>query len=320
MYFPILNRFFIKKVSIMLILFLFIFLLIKHTPVVNAGLPCDCLEDRILILQNPQMQGEDVILLQERLKELGFYQGPLDGIYDIEMARSVADFQAGEQLEVDGEVDAMTWDALGDGVVPANCDENKEAPAGEISIVINTYKRTLTLYSDGEVFKTYPCAIGKPSTKSPIGEWAIISKSKDWGGGFGTRWLGLNVPWGIYGIHGTNKPWSIGRAASHGCIRMYNRDIEELFEWAPLKTRVEIIGERLPVNVNRPLNSGQMGLSVMQLQDNLNKYGFDSGYRDARYGPTTEESVKELEAQYGLRIDGKADWNILYLLDLPGKE
>lgn len=306
--------------NLLLLLVPFLFLLAIFPVIVSAELPCDCLEDRVLTLQEPRMQGEDILLLQERLEELSFYKGPMDGIYDVELARSVAEFQASEQLEVDGEVDAMTWDALGDGVVPANRDEKKKAPEGELSIVINTYKRTLILYADGEVFKTYPVAIGKPSTKSPIGEWAIITKSKDWGGGFGTRWLGLNVPWGIYGIHGTNKPWSIGRAASHGCIRMFNRDVEELFEWVPRKTRVKIIGKRLPVNVNRPLNPGQMGLSVMQLQDNLNDHGFDSGYRDARYGPTTEEAVKELEAQYGLQVDGRADWNILYLLDLPGED
>ena len=153
-----------------------------------------------------------------------------------------------------------------------------------------------------------------------MGEWAIITRSKDWGGGFGTRWLGLNVPWGIYGIHGTNKPWSIGRAASHGCFRMFNRDVEELFEWVPVKTRVKIIGKRLPVNVNRPLKPGQMGLSVMQLQDNLQLHGYDPGYKDARYGDTTESAVKELEAQFKLNVDGHADWNILYLLDLPGDE
>lgn len=195
-----------------------------------------------------------------------------------------------------------------------------EKPAGEISITINTYNRTLIIYSDNKPYKTYPIAIGKPTTKSPIGEWAIISKSKDWGDGLGTRWMGLNVPWGIYGIHGTNKPGSIGRAASHGCIRMHNKNIEELYEWLPLKTRVRIIGRRLPITVNRVLKPGQMGLSVIHLQDNLNNYNFDSGYRDARYGPTTVAVVKELQVQYGLKNNGIANWNVLYILELPAEE
>ncbi|NLM97169.1 MAG: L,D-transpeptidase family protein [Halanaerobiaceae bacterium] len=286
----------------------------------TSGLPCDCLEDRVLILRNPPMEGYDVLLLQERLQEKGFYDGPFDGVYDLETARAVALFQQAYRLEVDGVVDVFTWDTLGEGVITANTGKKKKGPQGEISIVINTYSRTLTIFSDGKPFRTYPVAIGKPDTRSPVGEWAVISKSKDWGGGFGTRWLGLNVPWGIYGIHGTNKPWSIGRASSHGCFRMYNRDIEELYEWVPLKTRVKVIGERLPVQVKTPLRPGQMGLSVMQLQDNLISRGFGYIYRDARYGADTSMAVQELEAQFGLRQDGTADWNVLYLLDLVSGE
>ncbi len=313
-------RFNQKKIIYSLIIFFAIIIVFFSSTIIKAGLPCECLEDRVLILRTPPLEGFDVLLLQERLKELNYYSGPLDSIYDIDVAKGVAVYQEDNGLEVDGEVDMLTWDTLGDGIVPANKDEKKKGPQGEVSIVINTYQRTLTLFSDGDIFKTYPVAIGKTSTKSPVGEWAIITRSKDWGGGFGTRWLGLNVPWGIYGIHGTNKPWSIGRAASHGCFRMFNRDVEELFEWVPLKTRVKVVGKRLPVNVNRPLSPGQMGLSVMQLQDNLQLYGYDPGYRDARYGTTTETAVKELEAQFEMNVDGHADWNILYLLDLPGTE
>ena len=185
------------------------------------------------------------------------------------------------------------------------------------SIVVNTYSRQLVLYKDGEIYKTFPIAVGKATTKSPVGEWAIISKSKNWGGGFGSRWLGLNVPWGIYGIHGTNKPGSIGRAASHGCIRMHNNHVEELYDIVPTKTRVKIIGTRLPISVNYELKPGQTGLAVMQLQDNLKKFDYEPSYMDARYGPSTEKAVKELEAQYALKVDGVADWNVLYLLDLP---
>ena len=50
----------------------------------------------------------------------------------------------------------------------------------------------------------------------------------------------LNVPWGIYGIHGTDKPWSIGQAVSHGCVRMYNQDAEELYGKVPVGTPVRI--------------------------------------------------------------------------------
>jgi len=213
-----------------------------------------------------------------------------------------------EEIDYEGDIPAIEGES-----------EAYDPPDGEYSIVINIYKKTLTVFKEGKVIKTYPVAVGKPSTKSPVGEWAIIKKAKHWGGGFGTRWMGLNVPWGIYGIHGTNKPGSIGTAASHGCIRMNNRDVEELYDLIPVKTRVKIIGERKPINVNNPLKSGQTGLEVMQLQDNLKEYGFKPAYMDARYGPSTSEAVKELEAQFNLNIDGETDWNILYILNLPGK-
>ncbi|MFW5996033.1 MAG: L,D-transpeptidase family protein [Halanaerobiaceae bacterium] len=201
----------------------------------------------------------------------------------------------------------------GDGIMQVQKDKEEE----EYEIKVNLYQRTLTLYLDGDKRKTYPVAIGKTSTKTPVGEWAIISKSKNWGGVLGTRWLGLNVPWGIYGIHGTDKPGTIGRAASHGCIRMYNRHVEELYDIIPTKTRVVIVGKRLPVTVNHPLNPGETGLDVMQLQDNLKEYKFAPGYNDGRYGSDTEKAVKELEAQFALSVDGRADWDVIYLLELP---
>jgi lipoprotein-anchoring transpeptidase ErfK/SrfK len=58
----------------------------------------------------------------------------------------------------------------------------------------------------------------------------------------GTRWLGLNRKG--YGIHGTNNPRSIGKRASHGCVRMRNRDVEDLFARVAVGDVVELHGER----------------------------------------------------------------------------
>jgi lipoprotein-anchoring transpeptidase ErfK/SrfK len=58
----------------------------------------------------------------------------------------------------------------------------------------------------------------------------------------GTRWIGLNLKG--YGIHGTNAPQSIGQAASHGCIRLKNRDVERLYSMLRVGDMVEIRGER----------------------------------------------------------------------------
>jgi lipoprotein-anchoring transpeptidase ErfK/SrfK len=105
-------------------------------------------------------------------------------------------------------------------------------------IDINTTARIMTLYKNNQVYKTYPIAIGKPSTPTPKGNFKIINKAINPGGPFGARWLGLNKKG--YGIHGTNNPSSIGKAVSNGCIRTYNQNIIELSSIVPIGTSVTI--------------------------------------------------------------------------------
>lgn len=108
-------------------------------------------------------------------------------------------------------------------------------------IIINTSARTLTLYKNGNWFKSYRVAVGKPSTPTPKGTFRIKNKAANPGGPFGARWLGLSITSGGYGIHGTNNPSSIGNAVSNGCIRMYNNDIIFLYNTVPVGTTVQII-------------------------------------------------------------------------------
>jgi len=112
----------------------------------------------------------------------------------------------------------------------------------EKSIVISLSQHTLSLYWNGEVYKQYQVAVGKPSTPSPRGKFKIVNKSVNPGGPFGVRWMGFHPsPWPSYGIHGTNMPNSIGKSASHGCIRMYNQDVVELYSLVKVGTPVTII-------------------------------------------------------------------------------
>lgn len=106
------------------------------------------------------------------------------------------------------------------------------------SIDVSTSGRTLTLYNNGKVVKTYPIAVGKMLTQTPVGQFVIINKAPNPGGPFGTMWMSLSKQ--HYGIHGTNDPSSIGKAVSHGCIRMHNYDVEELSSIVPIGTRVMI--------------------------------------------------------------------------------
>lgn len=117
----------------------------------------------------------------------------------------------------------------------------EQTKANPYSITISTGAHTLTLLKNGKPFKSYPVAVGKPSTPTPKGTFKIINKQLHPGGAFGVRWLGLNAPGGGYGIHGTNNPGSIGKSISHGCVRMYNNDVIELSNLVPIGTTVKIV-------------------------------------------------------------------------------
>lgn len=173
-------------------------------------------------------------------------------------------------------------------------------------IIINPITNRLTIYIDNKPYKTYPIALGKQETPSPIGESKIINKYKNWGSGFGTRWIGLDVPWGTYGIHGTNKPQSIGRDASHGCIRMLNKHVEELYELVQIGTRVTILGHPLgePHMEARRLARGDSGADVQLIQYLLQSAGYYKGVCNGKFGASTERALKAFERDRSLPIDG----------------
>ena len=122
-------------------------------------------------------------------------------------------------------------------IAPGHADSEES-----IYIKVDLWSNELLVIENNEVIKRYPIAPGTECSPTPIGIFTVTGKSKSWGGGFGTRWLGLSVPWGSYGIHGTNKPKLIGENVSSGCIRMRNEDVEALFELIPEGAIVHIEG------------------------------------------------------------------------------
>lgn len=113
------------------------------------------------------------------------------------------------------------------------------AAPSPIEIIVNVGAKRLTVYKNGNIFREYIVATGKSETPTPTGIFEVVNKEIDPGGPYGTRWLGLSAKG--YGIHGTNNPASIGTAASNGCIRMYNEDIEALFDITVVGTPVRIL-------------------------------------------------------------------------------
>jgi hypothetical protein len=176
-------------------------------------------------------------------------------------------------------------------------------------IIIDVKKLKLNFYREGRILRTYPVAVGELETPTPIGEWKIIHKGGNWGNGFGDRWIGINVPWGIYGIHGTNKPWSIGTRSSHGCVRMLNKHILDLYGLVKLGTPVHIIGDLPKVSPRSEVGRNNTGRDIIAFQFALRKAGFEPGTIDGRFGAEMEQAVYRLQFYYGFAPTGRISLN-----------
>jgi lipoprotein-anchoring transpeptidase ErfK/SrfK len=141
--------------------------------------------------------------------------------------------------------------------IPCWAQNPGPADAGQQNrvVLVSLVDRKLAVIDNGVVVATFQVAVGAEVSPSPAGEFRIVSRvsnptyyrpgtvipaGKD--NPVGTRWVGLSLKG--YGIHGTNAPRSIGRAASHGCIRLRNRDMERLFTMLRIGDLVQIRGER----------------------------------------------------------------------------
>jgi lipoprotein-anchoring transpeptidase ErfK/SrfK len=138
-------------------------------------------------------------------------------------------------------------------VTPAVAQISKPVETGRV-LVVSIPDRQLVVVENGNVIAKFPVAVGAANSPSPTGQFRIVSRvsnptyyhpgsvipgGKD--NPVGTRWLGLSQKG--FGIHGTNAPRSVGRAASHGCIRLRNRDVERLFAMVRIGDVVQIRAE-----------------------------------------------------------------------------
>lgn len=143
----------------------------------------------------------------------------------------------------------------GDERVGADAPNRRVASPPLHVLVVSIPDCKLAVTHDRRVLKIYSVSVGAAVSPSPTGTLKIINKVANptyyhrgtvIGPGksnpLGNRWMGLSEKG--YGIHGTNVPSSIGKAASHGCIRMGKRDVEDLFNLVRVGDVVEIHGER----------------------------------------------------------------------------
>lgn len=127
---------------------------------------------------------------------------------------------------------------------------------GDPYIIINKQTNKLAFVNHGDIHFIASVATGKSEELTPEGEFTVIVKAEnpyyrkeDIPGGakenpLGTRWIGFDAEGTdgrIYGIHGNNDPQSIGRYLSAGCVRMYEEDVQKLYDKVPLGTKVLIV-------------------------------------------------------------------------------
>lgn len=137
----------------------------------------------------------------------------------------------------------------------AQTSESRQHARVRRTVLVSLPDRKLAVLEQGTVIATFSVAVGAAISPSPAGEFQIASRVTNptyYRPGtvvpagnhnpIGTRWLGLSQKG--YGIHGTNAPRSIGHAASHGCIRLRNRDMEQLFTMLRIGDIVQIRAER----------------------------------------------------------------------------
>lgn len=130
-----------------------------------------------------------------------------------------------------------------------------QAQSTSRQIIVSIPDRKLAVLENGSVIRKFEIAVGASISPTPTGEFVVVNRLSNptyYHPGvvippgpdnpIGTRWLGLNRKG--FGIHGTNAPASVGTSASHGCIRLRNRDMEKLFALLQVGDTVEIRDQR----------------------------------------------------------------------------
>jgi L,D-transpeptidase catalytic domain/Putative peptidoglycan binding domain len=209
-------------------------------------------------------------------------------------------------------------------------------------IIINKENNRLAYYENGQLKREFKVGTGRSQSLTPEGKFKIVNKivnrpyytghipGGDPRNPLGNRWLGLNArgTWGTtYAIHGNNNPGSIGGYVSSGCIRMYDNEVEWLFNQVPINTPVIITSSgnsfnsiataygfkvtggpgtpSVPVATSGGvLKRGSRGPAVHELQRKLTSLGYNTRGIDGIFGITTENAVRNFQKSRKLAVDG----------------
>ena len=205
-----------------------------------------------------------------------------------------------------------------------------QSASAEKRIFINSASRLMLFYDGNTKLAVYHLGLGKVSTPTPTGYYKINSKeiNPPWidpsdpeyevpsgpDNPLGYRWMQID---GNYGIHGTNRPESIGGYVSNGCVRMNERDVEELFDAVEVGTPVEITYNRIVVEKTPeddvvyyiyPDGYGWQDVTVADVAKWLEPYGvlaFESDYDISQKIEASDGEPTFIGKPYNVEVNGE---------------
>lgn len=216
------------------------------------------------------VSSEEVLRVKKFFKLIGYTEIIENFYFDNELKSIVVKYQIDKGLSPDGIIGPNTYGKINEDMqtnkMNISYEEigfNGDIPMG-YWILINKSNNTLYHLNGNKVINKYPVATGKSPLHTPEGKFRVTTKSINpaWGGAgiykpvrggapnnpLGKRWMGLSIQGGgTYGIHGNADPNSIGTYASLGCVRMFNEDVEYLYDLIQYGTPVWI-GNELKLN------------------------------------------------------------------------
>lgn len=172
---------------------------------------------------------------------------PNSALYEIKPGDTLA--KIAREFKTTPELIRVSNNLSGDRIIPGRKIKVWTAPFG---ILVYKSQNILILKSNDEIIKTYIVSTGK-NNSSPVGTFKITTKlvNPTWykSGAvvppgspenvLGSRWMGIDLP--SYGLHGTTEPQDLGKQVTQGCVRLSNRDVEELYTIIPIGTEVVIV-------------------------------------------------------------------------------
>jgi lipoprotein-anchoring transpeptidase ErfK/SrfK len=155
----------------------------------------------------------------------------------------------------------------------ASAEQRLSTPTTERQLVLDRRLRRLSVIEDGRERRRFPVGVGRPGWETPVGRFEVIELAVDptWehpatgrrippgpGNPLGSRWIGFHrdcrgragfngtehlVVKGCVsaGFHGTPQRDSVGQAVSHGCVRLLDEHVHELFDLVELGTPVTVL-------------------------------------------------------------------------------